>query len=182
MNEEWDERVVMIYSFLLVFSNGHLMNKKTSVVRRSLALHDKQLENLQKQAAREGMNVSELMRKAVDKYLAIEGYKEDIDFLTGIIRQEVRAETSKQGNRIAAMLFKVGSITSSNYFLQVRMLADMINPSLQEDFSAINSVARKLGIDYMKQNGAAVVEFLEDDEAVEAAADKIKYGISATEF
>jgi cobalamin biosynthesis protein CbiG len=68
----------------------------------------------------------------------------------------------------------VGIITSSNYFLAVRMLSDVINPSFQEDFVAINAQARKQGIDYMKLNGVGVVEFLEDDDAVNRAVDKLK--------
>ena len=54
------------------------------------------------------------------------------------------------------------------------MLSDVISPSMQEDFKDINSNARKLGIEYMKQNGINAVEFLEDDEAVTATVEKIK--------
>ena len=58
------------------------------------------------------------------------------------------------------------------------MLSDVISPSMQEDFKDINSNARKLGIDYMKQSGAGVVEFLEDDEAVDYAVGKVKTNFS----
>ena len=151
------------------------MNKKQQTVqRRSIAFPAKQLEQLEKLAARENQDVSKIVRKAVDSYMSIQANKDDIDFITGIIRQEVKAETGKQANRLAAMLFKVGIITSSNYFLSVKMLSDVISPSMQEDFKDINSNARKLGIDYMKQSGVGVVDFLEDDEAVERAVGKIK--------
>jgi hypothetical protein len=129
---------------------------------------------IEKLAARENQDVSKIIRKAIDSYLSIQANKDDIDFISGIIRQEVKAEIGKQANRLAAMLFKVGIITSGNYFLAVKMLSDVISPSMQEDFKDINSNARKLGIDYMKQSGVGAVEFLEDDEAVEAAAGKIK--------
>jgi hypothetical protein len=151
------------------------MNKKPQTVqRRSIAFPMKQLEQLTKLATKENQDVSKIVRKAVDQYLSIQANKDDIDFISGIIRQEVKAEIGKQANRLAAMLFKVGIITSSNYFLSVKMLADVISPSLQEDFKDINSNARKLGIDYMKQSGVGVVEFLEDNEAVEHAVWKIK--------
>ena len=58
------------------------------------------------------------------------------------------------------------------------MLSDVISPSMQEDFKDINSNARKLGIDYMKQNGVNAVGFLEDDEAVLAATEKLKTDFS----
>lgn len=129
---------------------------------------------IEKLAARDNQDVSKIIRKAIDKYLSIQADKDDIDFISSIIRQEVKAESSKQANRLAAMLFKIGIITSGNYFLAVKMLSDVINPSMQEDFKDINSSARKLGIDYMKQNGINAVEFMEDDEAVMAAVEKLK--------
>jgi hypothetical protein len=49
---------------------------------------------------------------------------------------------------------------------------------MQEDFKDINSNARKLGIDYMKQSGVGVVEFLEDEDAVERAVGKVKTDFS----
>ncbi len=156
------------------------MNKKPQTVqRRSIAFPVKQLEQLEKMAAKENQDVSKLVRKAVDSYMSLQANREDIGFITGIIRQEVKAEIGKQANRIAAMLFKVGAITSSNYFLSVKMLSDVINPSMQEDFKDINSNARKLGIEYMKQSGVGVVEFLEDEEAVERTVSKVKTDFSA---
>ena len=156
------------------------MNKKPQTVqRRSIAFPVKQLEQLEKMAAKENQDVSKLVRKAVDSYMSLQANREDIGFITGIIRQEVKAEIGKQANRIAAMLFKVGAITSSNYFLSVKMLSDVINPSMQEDFKDINSNARKLGIEYMKQSGVGVVEFLEDEEAVERTVGKVKTDFSA---
>jgi hypothetical protein len=132
------------------------------------------LEQIEKAAARKNVYASDIIRDYVSRGLSVTGYEDNIEFITGIVRQVVSAEIGRQANRLAAMLFKVGAITSSNYFLSVRTLSDVISPSLQEDFKDINSNARKLGIDYMKQSGAGVIEFLEDDEAVAAAADKIK--------
>ena len=155
------------------------MSKKPQTVRRrSIAFPVKQLEQLERIAAKENQDVSKVVRRAVDQYMSIQANKDDIDFITGIIRQEVKAEIGKQANRLAAILFKVGAITSSNYFLSVKMLSDVISPSMQEDFKDINSNARKLGIDYMKQSGAGVVEFLEDDEAVDYAVGKVKTNFS----
>jgi predicted DNA-binding protein len=132
------------------------------------------VSSIEKLAAQKHQPVSEIIRKAINAHLNIQANRDDIDFISGIIRQEVKAEIGKQANRLAAMLFKVGVITSSNYFLAVRTLSDVISPSMQEDFKDINSNARKLGIDYMKQSGVGVVEFLEDEDAVEQAVNRIK--------
>jgi len=132
------------------------------------------VKSLEKFAAKKNQNVSEIIRRAINEHLTIQANREDIDFISGIIRQEVKAEIGKQANRLAAMLFKIGVISAGGYFMSVRLMSDVINPSMQEDFKDINSNARKLGIDYMKQNGVGVVEFLEDADDVEMAVKKLK--------
>ena len=141
---------------------------------RSVVFAPDTLEQIEKIALKQGVSSSEVIRGFVEEGLSVTGYQENIDFISGIIRQEVKAEIGKQANRLAAMLFKIGVIASGNYFLAVRMLADVISPSMREDFKDINSNARRLGVEYMKQNGVGVVEFLEDDEAVSAAVDSLK--------
>jgi len=141
---------------------------------RSVVFAPDMLEQIEKLALKKGVSSSEIVRGFVSKGLSVTGYENDAEYLTGIIRQVVSAEIGRQANRLAAMLFKIGVITAGNYFMAVRMLSDVISPSMQEDFKDINSNARKLGIDYMKQNGVGVVEFLEDADDVEAAVKKIK--------
>jgi hypothetical protein len=136
-------------------------------------------KTLEKLADQKHMNVSWVIRDAIDKYMNVDQYKEDREFLADIVHPIVKDEIGKQANRLAAMLFKIGVITSSNYFLAVRTLSDVISPSMQEAFSDINANARKLGIDYMKQSGVGVVEFLEDGEKVEQAASKLKTDYTA---
>lgn len=155
------------------------MAKKTTPDKRknqirSVVFPADMLEQIEKVAAKRNVFASDVIRDYVNKGLSVTGYEDNIEFISGIIRQVVSAEIGKQANRLAAMLFKVGIITSGNYFLAVKMLSDVINPSMQEDFKDINSNARRLGIDYMKQSGVGVVEFLEDDEAVAAAVRKLK--------
>jgi hypothetical protein len=123
---------------------------------------------------KKGVSSSEIVRGFVGKGLSVTGYENDAEYLTGIIRQVVSAEIGRQANRLAAMLFKIGVISAGNYFMAVRLMSDVISPSMQEDFKDINSNARKLGIDYMKQNGVGVVEFLEDADDVDAAVKKLK--------
>ena len=131
-------------------------------------------DKIEKLAHHKNMNTSELIRAAIDKYMNVDLIKEDTDFLRNVIQPIVKNEIGKQANRLAAMLFKIGIISAGNYFMSVRVMFDVISPSMQEDFKDINASARKLGIDYMKLNGVGVVEFLEDEEKVERAAEKLK--------
>jgi hypothetical protein len=148
------------------------------VVQITARITESKYEALKKLAASKHINMADIVRGFIDKGLSVQSYQDNIDFISGIVRQEVKAEIGKQANRLAAMLFKVGVITAGNYFMAVRMLSDVISPSMQEDFKDINSNARKLGIDYMKQNGVGVVEFLEDADDVVAAVQKLKTDFS----
>ena len=151
---------------------------KSNTKRVTFHLTNDMVKTLEKQSDSTGQNVSQIIRSAIDKYMNVDLYKEDTEFLAGIIQPLIKEEIGKQANRLAAMLFKIGIITAGNYFMTLRVLSDVISPSMHEDIKDINSNARKLGIDYMKQSGIGVVEFLEDDEAVEQAAERIKKNFS----
>jgi predicted DNA-binding protein len=129
---------------------------------------------LEKMSNNTGWNVSEIIRTALNKHMNVDLLKEDTDFLAGIVQPIVKEEIGKQANRLAAMLFKIGIISAGNYFMAVRVMSDVISPSMQEDFREISANARKLGIDYMKMNGIGVIQYMEDDEAVERATEKLK--------
>jgi hypothetical protein len=136
------------------------------------------VESIEKLAAKKNQNVSAVIRRAINEHLTIQTNREDIEFISGVLRQVVSVEIGRQANRLAAMLFKVGVISAGNYFMAVRLMSDVISPSMQEDFKDINTNARRLGVDYMKQNGVGVVDFLEDADEVEAAVRKLKTDFS----
>ena len=129
---------------------------------------------IQKLAAKGHENMSVVVREFIDKGLNVQGYKDDIDFITRIIRQEVRAEIGAQSNRLRQIMFKIGAISSSNYFLAVRMLADVINPSMREDFKDINTNARKLGEEFMEMKYSEFRSVMESEESVEELASQIR--------
>jgi len=151
---------------------------KSNTKRVTFHLTHDMVKTLEKQADSTGQNVSQIIRKAIDKYMNVDLYKEDTDFLIGIIQPIIKDEIGKQANRLAAMLFKIGIISAGGYFAAVRVLSDVISPSMCEDFKDINANARKLGIEYMKMNGMGVISYLEDDEAIEKAANKLKTDLS----
>ena len=132
------------------------------------------VKSIEKLAARDSQDVSKVIRKAIDTHLNIQANRDDIDFISGIIRQEVKVEIRKQADRICSMSYKVGVITAANYFLSVRILADFLAPSLQDDFKDIEQRARKQGMAYMNMKVSDAVEFLLDDAAVGEAVSKLK--------
>ena len=151
---------------------------KSNTKRVTFHLTNDMVKTLEKLADSKNVNVSQVIRMAIDKYMNVDQYKEDTNFIAGVVQPIIKEEMGKQANRLAAMLFKIGIITAGNYFLTLRTLSDVISPSMLEDYKDIGATARNLGIDYMKQNGVGVVEFLEDSEAVERAAEKLKTNLS----
>jgi len=151
-----------------------MADKTPNTVQITIKVTPDVYKSLQKLSTKNNQNMAAVVREFINKGLDVQGYKDDVDFIAGLVRQEVKVEIRKQADRLAAMLFKIGTISAGGYFLGVRMLSDMISPSMQEDYKDINANARRLGIDYMKQTVSGVVEFLEDKEATDDAADKIK--------
>jgi hypothetical protein len=142
--------------------------------KRSVVFSKRQIEEIEKLAVTRNCFASDIIRDFVDKGLSVQGYRDDTDFLTGIIRQEIKAEMGKQANRLAAMMYKIGVIAAANYFMDVQMLSDVINPSMQADFKDIHSNAQKQGREYMNQKVMDALSFLEDADEVEAVAAQIK--------
>ena len=63
---------------------------------------------------------------------------------------------------------------AANYFIDVKLMADIINPSMQDDFKDIHAKARKQGMEYMNQTVKDVLEFLEGEEEIAQTVAKIK--------
>lgn len=149
-------------------------NKYGKAIQITVKISPKTYKSLQTLSAKDNQNMSDIVRKFIDKGLTVQGYRDDIDFISGLVRQEVKVEVEKQANRLEKMIDKIGIIASSNYFLAVRMLSDVISPSLQVDFKDINTQARQLGVDYMRLNGFSSKKFVEDEDAVDAAVNSLK--------
>ena len=151
------------------------MEKKIEkAIQMTVKVSPDQYRAIQKLAAKGTENMSEVVRGFITKGLDVQGYKDDLEDITGIIRQVVSAEMGRQAHRLKQIMFKIGAISSSNYFLAVRMLSDVINPSMQEDFKEINSNARKLGEEFMETKYADFRYVMENEESVEEWVNRIR--------
>ena len=90
----------------------------------------------------------------------MEGYRQDIDFIAGIIRQElqavyqieeIKAVVEQQANRIAKMHMKSGKMDAAAFFLLVKVLMNMAQEGTTEQFDQMLGNAIALGVDYMKK-------------------------------
>jgi len=149
-------------------------NKYEKAIQITIKVAPSTYKSLQKLAAKNNRNMSDVVRGFIDKGMTVDGYKDDINLITGLIRQTVHTEMEMTANRLEKMMFKMGIISASNYFLAVRMLSDVISPSMQEDFKEINTRAREIGLEYMNMSYPAFRSLMENEEGVTEMADRIR--------
>ena len=95
-------------------------------------------------AAKGHISRNEQIRRYIEKGLDVEGYSQNIDFIAGIIRQEllavyhiedIKAVVEQQANRIAKMHMKSGKIDAAAFFLPPPFCRDIFQIVLRGYFS-----------------------------------------------
>ena len=140
-------------------------------IRRSVYISKNTMDQIEKVAHSEGVKASEVMRGYIEKGLSIDGYKQDVDFIASIIRQELTAiyhiddikkVVEAQTNRLAKMLMKSGKLSSAEFFLLIKVLIYMWDEKADYDFDQMLTEAVTLGVDYMQKKDFQINSFLED--------------------
>jgi len=151
-------------------------------VKRSINFPTDMLKTLDKLAVKNHTTTSELVRQFVEKGLVADGYKEDVDFIAGIIRQEllavyhiedIKAIVEQQANRIAKMHMKSGKIDAASFFLLIKVLMNMSNDGTQDMFDQMLNEAVSLGVDYMQKKDFQINSFLNDTDFLRRTAEKL---------
>ena len=140
-------------------------------IRRSIYLPKETLEKLEKIAINKGVKTSEVIRMFIDKGLNIESSREDIDFITDIIRQEltsiyrledIKEILDKQTNRLAKMIMKIGKMSTGQLSLLINMFLRMIDEAEEDRFDELLEMSIRNGINYMQKKDFQINDFLQD--------------------
>ena len=140
------------------------------------------LEKLEKIAINKGLKTSEVIRMFIDKGLNIESSKEDIDFITDIIRQEltsiyriedIKEILDKQTNRLAKMLMKIGKMSTGQLFLLISMFLEIVDSADENKFDEILEKSMRNGVSYMQKKDFQINDFLEDTENLKNIAEEL---------
>lgn len=151
-------------------------------VKRSINFTPDTLKTLDKLATKSHTTTSELVRQYVEKGLTVEDYKENIDFIAGIIRQElmaiyhiedIKAVMEQQTNRIAKMLMKSGKIDAAGFYLLIKVLMNVAHDGTEDQFDQMLNEAVTLGVDYMQKKDVQINSFLQDTDNLRRLADKL---------
>ena len=151
-------------------------------LKRSINFSPETLKTLDTLAAKNDTTTSELVRQFVEKGLSVEGYRQDIDFIASIIRQElmaiyhiedIKAVVEQQTNRIAKMHMKSGKIDAAAFFLLIKVLMNVANEGTEDQFDQMLNEAIALGVDYMQKKDFQINSFLQDTDNLRRLADKL---------
>ena len=158
------------------------MTKKNDRIITSVYLTKEMCEQIDKMAAHEHISRNEQIRRYIEKGLNIEGYTQNVDFIAGIIRQELTAVyqlddikklTDHNTDRLAKMLMKIGKINAAAFFLLVKVLQNLANDGSDDAFDQMLNEAVTLGVDYMQKKDFQINSFLQDTGNLRKLAEKL---------
>ncbi len=158
------------------------MNKRDDRIITSIYLTKEMCIQVDKIAAKEHVSRNEQIRRYIEKGLNIDGYTQNIDFISSIIRQEllaiyhiedIKAVVEQQTNRIAKMHMKTGKVDAAAFFLLLKVLINMAHEGTEEQFEQMLNEAVTLGVDYMQKKDFQINSFLQDSAYLRKLADKL---------
>ena len=143
--------------------------------KRSIRFKAKSIEEMEKLAAIRGLTVSDIVREFVEKGLAVDGYKNDIDFITEIIHRELKEVLEPQINRIVKLLMKIGKASAGTMYSNLKIIQLITDEDEQAYFEMVNKSFR-LGVEYMKKKDVEVDRYLGNTEELRTDSDRLIRG------
>ncbi|MBW4085241.1 hypothetical protein [Paenibacillus sp. S150] len=126
------------------------MAQTEKTVQITVKLPRKQYESLKKYAATKHLSMADIVRAFITKGMSIEAYTEEIDFITVIIRQEIKIAIDGLSNRLAGLASKDLIMSAASYYSTIAIIADLIDTNRYTTFREIEKKARQLAVEYMK--------------------------------
>ena len=158
------------------------MATKNDRIITSIYLAKEMCGQIDKMADRAHISRNEQIRRFIEKGLTVDGYTQDIDFIAGIIRQEltavyhiedIKAVMEQQTNRLAKMLMKSGKVDAATFFLLIKVLINVAHDGTEDEFDQMLNEAVTLGVDYMQRKDFQINSFLQDTDNLRRLADKL---------
>lgn len=144
--------------------------------RKTIHLPLDTIQALNKLAARNGTDFSKEVRRAIDEYLDLEAAAENIDLISGVIRQELSGQIKGLGNRLAGLINRLTIISASGYYANIAIIADLIDRDRYSSFEKIEAAARKKALAFANQKNADALRIFLDDEEMKRAIQAVQGG------
>lgn len=108
-------------------------------------------EQIRNLAHKEGRTMSEIVREAAIDNLTVRINAENIDMITQIIREQLRAVLKPDIERLAALSAKTCVQSSTAAYLTAETISKFVPLSEQENFRDCYEKARKKGVEYTRR-------------------------------
>lgn len=158
------------------------MAKRDDRIITSVYLTKEMCEQVDQAAVRGHISRNEQIRRYIERGLDVEGYSQNIDFIAGILRQEllavyhiedIKTIVEQQTNRIAKMHMKSGKIDAAAFFLLIKVLMNLAQEGTTDQFDQMLGEAVALGVDYIQKKDFQVNSFLHDTDNLRAVAGRL---------
>jgi len=141
--------------------------------KRSVTFSVDTLSQLDKLAIRKRTTTAELVRGYVEKGMSVDGYKDDVDLIATIVRQEIKGQLDTQIDRLAKILMKTGKISAGLYYLVLKLLLRQFGATKSQSLKELATETRKMGVKYMQLRDYQINDYLEDDDMIFSEIDKL---------
>lgn len=112
-----------------------------------------EMEQIERLAALEGCSKSEIVRKATQEYINPKVSKENIDYITKIIRLEIKNTQEPDFERIISLLAKTCIMSATSAFLTAETINRFVPDNKQQDVKEVYDAARLKAVNYLKEKG-----------------------------
>lgn len=123
-------------------------------------------ENLKRYAALSDKSMSTVVREFTEKGLTGTLTENNIDFLTPIIREQLKSIMDAKVERLASLMAKTCIQAGAAAYLSAEALSSFVPSQYQRNFADAYEAARKKAVQYLKVGNAA-----ESDTGEETAKD-----------
>ncbi len=123
-------------------------------------------KSLEMIAAKENRSISAVVRSAVEKYMVIDSYTDNLDLLDGIVGRTITLEIRNLEKKIAAYVNRLNIITAAAYYTNISAISDLLDRDRYSSFEKIENMARRKAIDYANTKSFDGLEGFLDDERI----------------
>ena len=123
------------------------MNKTRHV---GIQITDELFRTLDNIAKKQGTSISEVIRNFIFQGLNDEVTKENMDFISRVIREQLDLVIAPYINRLTGQMNKAGVMAATAAFLNSETIQNLVPPDRRKKAQDVYIQARKQGVNYMK--------------------------------
>lgn len=139
----------------------NMPRRKDNLHQIQILFTQDEYEDLKRYAALERKSMSTVIREFSSKGIRGELTEENIDFLTPIIRKQLKSIMDSQYNRLATLIAKTCIQAGTAAYLSAEALKSFVPANQQRNFVEAYEAARKKSLQYMKSG----IDTLEKEES-----------------